>query len=243
MSEPGFAEGQASERRENANKRVLLVLGHNIGPDSGREQIENDHYKLSTYSKISAFAAGVMLMKNQADYVIFSSGKTSGNDLPSEAQAMKDYLLSRRSFKDIIDPNRIILEERSHDTRTNALESKKTADYFGFKNIRLMSIGRHMDNAWKIFHRNGFPIRKLWKSSEEIAAAYLEETNVVSRKEFMDFFQRRDYLFQYQIREWQRELLLETFDPKGEVLSKVSGITRSEEIYNLKKKIKRSIGL
>lgn len=127
--------------------RMLVVLGKNWKkyPKAGDTNIE-----LSTDSKISALAAGLLLSKDEPDYdyVIFSTGKTAGANWPSEAKAMKDYLLSKMT----VSQEKIILEEISIDTAGNAEEVGKLLSKINdAKTFDLMTVGYHLPRAVKIF--------------------------------------------------------------------------------------------
>lgn len=229
MSESAYV----SERASNAQKKVMIVLGHNMGPLSGPDDIEKDGDHLSIYSKISAKAAGILLKEKKIDVVIFSTGHTSGKHIRSEAHAMKDYLL--KQFKEgEVDANSILLEAESLDTKGNARESMKLAESYGFKNIAMMTTGDHFEGAFKTFNRNGFDLRReKCLRSEEIVADYLEvyikdlsPERRISREEFLRAVKERDILGLTQIKEFLRDFWMETFDYDATILNKIAEFTR-----------------
>lgn len=101
---------------------ALIVLGKNIGVGWNREKIRKTPHFLSDRSELSVFATGFLFDTGNFKQIIFSGGKTAGADYPSEAKAMKDFLL--KEFPEIPE-EKIILEENSFDTIENAIEVKK----------------------------------------------------------------------------------------------------------------------
>lgn len=98
------------------------------------------------------------------DKVIFSGGKTAGENQPGEAEAMYQYLLDSLVKNSTSDEQAaalnllnksVILEETSYDTHTNAIETKglipETAT------TGLMSVGYHLElRARSTFKHSGF---------------------------------------------------------------------------------------
>ena len=70
---------------------ALVVLGKNIGIGWTREKIRKTPNSLSDRSILSVYAAGFLYKTGNFNRIIFSGGKTAGEDFPSEAAAMKDF--------------------------------------------------------------------------------------------------------------------------------------------------------
>lgn len=80
---------------------------------------------------------------NKVDYLIFTGGKAPG-EVKSEAKASKDYAVEKG-----VDPNHIIIEERSMYTKENleyALEEVNRGSY-DFDNYILVSDPLHMKRS------------------------------------------------------------------------------------------------
>jgi uncharacterized SAM-binding protein YcdF (DUF218 family) len=137
---------------------ALVVLGKNWRAypptnDSGEFKL-----RLSIESKMSALAAGEMFRAGLINEIIFSSGKTAGRNYPSEAMAMKDFMLSK--FPDIPDVA-IVLEETSIDTPQNAEEVAKIINADPrLKKIALMTIKSHMLRSVRLFKEFGMDVKQ-----------------------------------------------------------------------------------
>ena len=131
---------------------ALIVLGRNFLPGFKRKEIEAQRHHLSPDSRINVLAAGLLYKAGFADKIIFSTGHTAGEDLPSEAQAMKSHLL--RIFPSIPE-EAIILEEISLDTQENAKEVKKIIDKYKFENVGLLTVRSHLKRAIRLFEKAG----------------------------------------------------------------------------------------
>jgi len=97
----------------------LIGIGENIRAGSN---IRKSSDFLNNLTKEVALVCGNLYLSGDFEKIIFSSGHTSGLDIPSEAQAMKSYMLSKIPN---IAPVDILLEDKSLDTPTNALEISK----------------------------------------------------------------------------------------------------------------------
>lgn len=177
----------------------IVVLGKNIGKNSTREDIRIRKQHLSIDSKINAIAAALSyreakkLNPNTTMKLIFSSGKTAGQDRPSEAKAMKDYL--HRKFIDIPE-KAIILEEVSVDTPGNAEEVGKLLKKYNAKNPALLTVGYHLPGALETFHNYGVDIQH-GIAAEQVLNNYQRQPG---------YLYTRDRLFPYEkfVHEWSR---------------------------------------
>lgn len=85
---------------------------------------------------------GLRLYKEDyAKYIIVSGGQGPGEEI-SEAEAMKEYLVSKGVPED-----KIIKEENSFNTRENLHNSKKVMDENKFKNAIIVSNRYHLKRA------------------------------------------------------------------------------------------------
>ncbi len=160
-------------------------------------------------SKISALAAGKMFTQGSTDTIIFSTGKTAGKDWPSEAEAMREYMLEYYPNTPL---ERTLLEEESIDTIGNAEEvAKMLREWEECSRIGLVTIGYHMERSLKIFRKRG--IRATPITSEEVVrwVASYDITCMVT--EFENSNARRiEYVKEFILR------MILRFDPDGQKL-------------------------
>jgi len=183
---------------------------------------------LSLESRITALAAAELYLEKRIKCIIFSGGETAGNDpqgnpYPSEAEEMKKYLRIFFSEEEIPD-RAIILEVNSFDTAGNAEEVKKVIRKRNLKAICLLTVALHMPRAKKLFGNYGIKITETF-SSEEI----LKGRNEFYDKLVGDYDWSTRYIAEL-IKETVGVGLVNTIDPKGEILRKVTAITRHREV-------------
>lgn len=142
---------------EAANK-ILIVLGKNLGYLGNPDEIKNSSNFLSKKSEITTHAAGILFNQRKFNKLILSGGFTSGKNLPSEAEAMKRFLL--KNYPQIPE-SAIILEEVSVDTKQNALEVKKILDKNNLKADALLTISPHSRRANSIFKKNKMDLKPI----------------------------------------------------------------------------------
>jgi uncharacterized SAM-binding protein YcdF (DUF218 family) len=98
-------------------------------------------------SKFTAIAAGMLYEQGLTDRLIFSTGKTAGEDYPSEAEEMIKYM--KVLFPDIPD-EAITVEDISYDTRGNVLESKKIIEEEGLENVGYLTVSYHFPRVFML---------------------------------------------------------------------------------------------
>ncbi len=151
---------------------TIVVLGKNHNVFWGKDKIAKDRFNLSPYSKINVLAAGALYSRGFTKCVIFSGGVTSGEDIASEAEAMKKYLRTR--FDEVQVPDRkILLEARSINTKENARFTGRIVKEYGFKKIGLLTVGFHSKRAEKFFRDEGMRVTVL--HAEDIIREYVQE--------------------------------------------------------------------
>lgn len=107
----GIILSSSASKKAEYNKDVLIVLGCAVRGD-----------KVSLTLKYRLDAALEYLSHSPDTHVIVSGGKGDGENL-SEAQAMKDYLVSHG-----VDPDRITMEDKSTSTWENFKFSREIID-------------------------------------------------------------------------------------------------------------------
>ncbi len=142
---------------------ALVVLGKNIGVGWTREKIRKTPNFLSDRSELSVFAIGFLFKTGNFNKIILSGGKTSGANFPSEARAMKDFLL--KEFPEIPE-DKIILEENSFDTIENATEVKKILEDMGINQAIGLTTNEFAKRAKMVFKQEGLKIDFLKVSDE-----------------------------------------------------------------------------
>lgn len=148
---------------------AIIVLGENIKKGWSPKEIRQDKFYLSPYSKANVLAASILYLKGTTDRLIFSTGCTSGNKVPSESEAMaihfsritntvlraqlnNPHLLRQLNS---LEPSNPILETKSLSTSENAKEIKKIVTNLGLTNLGLLTVDFHLPRANYHFQRHG----------------------------------------------------------------------------------------
>jgi uncharacterized SAM-binding protein YcdF (DUF218 family) len=202
---------------------LLVVLGKNIGVGSTVEDIQRADDHLSLESRISAEAAGMVYEAYPRPdnlNILFSTGHTAGPDVPSEAAAMAAHM---KALYPGIPEDRVHTEEKSFDTRTNAIEVASWLDSrptFRQGRIDLMSVGYHIGNAAILFNRLGVPISRTYASDE-----VLRERSEKDEVFIQDWFGSSRIQKELK-KEGLRSVLLATIDRRGRLLQTVTQRSR-----------------
>lgn len=85
--------------------------------------------------------------------ILLSGGKIDGEDSPTAATVMREFLLTQQ-----VDGSKIILEERSQNTYENATESCKILREHGLHHIVLITDASHMPRAAACFRKQGVEV-------------------------------------------------------------------------------------
>ena len=153
---------ERAEEKPPDQFQAVIVLGKNWRRYPPKGAPEDWRLHLSIESKMSALAAGEMHRSGCADTIIFSTGRTAGTRWPSEARAMKNFLMQR--YAGIAD-DAVILEEDSIDTIGNAEEVLKILETLGTEKVALLTVGFHLERSKNIFEKMGIAV--VGFSSEE----------------------------------------------------------------------------
>jgi uncharacterized SAM-binding protein YcdF (DUF218 family) len=197
---------------------VILGKGHN------HEKDQRDRVPLSQRSRLNALAGGQLYAEGKLKKLIVTGGYTSGPDLPSEAEAMKAYILKKYPT---INPDDIITENESIDTPGNAekvkgiLEELQTlsGDTSHQPTIALVSNQDHIGNSETIFHTFGIPVQKTF-ASEEVASAITHH-----HKAYIDRYNRTLFRKFNDTKEVVRKGLLKA-DPQGKFVRRFTQMNR-----------------
>lgn len=91
-----------------------------------------------------------LLRSGRAPLAILSGGRTDPRDRVIEARALRDQLVSLG-----IDPARLVVEERSRNTRENAVETLRLAERRGLGKLLVVTSAFHVERARACFRAAG----------------------------------------------------------------------------------------
>lgn len=197
---------------------ALVVLGKNISEGIGDspEDIRASRSKLSLESEINAIAAGMLYSTGACRKIIFSTGHTAGPEVPSEARAMKDYML--RHFPDISE-EAVILEEESINTKQNAQEVSKIVGKHQFEHVGLLTVGYHLPRSFNEFQRAGVEVE------QKFAAEDVLQLRSRRHQELIDRWHQSELVRKETNKERIARLLLK-IDPSGRLIDAITSRTR-----------------
>jgi uncharacterized SAM-binding protein YcdF (DUF218 family) len=204
-------------RSSSSTVDLLIVLGKNIGIGSTAADIKRSKWHLSVESRLNVLAAGALYQSGM--HILFSGGKTVGNNVPSEAKAMYDYF--RHHFPEVPDSD-LFLEEQSIDTASNAERVQGIIHNAGYMHISLLTVGYHVANAATLFRRYGVAV-EIALASEEI----MKNRSIYYQKYITNWSNLKRIKYEIK-KEWVRKVLLHTIDPRGKLLRQVAKISRNK---------------
>jgi len=191
----------------NTTFDIIIVLGKNWVEYPPNPLPPDWKLELSLESKISALAAGEMFIQENTDTIIFSTGKTAGKEWPSEAAAMREFMLE---YYPNIPLEKILLEEESIDTVGNAEEvAKMLKEWEECSRIGLVTIGYHLARSVKIFRRAGLKVIPI--ASEDLIRCDLRHFSLLKKFESSNA-RRIEYVKEFILR------MILRFDPDGRKL-------------------------
>lgn len=195
---------------------LLIVLGRNIATGYSPERIRSEPDHLSNESRMNAAAAGVLYRPGMK--ILFSGGRTAGEDLPSEAEAMREYMLER--FPDVPEDD-ILLDNEAVDTAGNAEGAAEilSANPESYRRVGLLGVGYHVPNARRIFERYGIKVERQFASEDVIGGISREQ------EDYVDRWSRQRRIRAERGKEMIRSLILEV-DPDGRMLRKITQRSR-----------------
>lgn len=130
----------ATPENLDKNADAIVVLGGGID-DSGAP---------GQSSTRRAYLGSQLFLQGRAPRLILSTGYTDSEVNKSEAQAMRIIAIGMG-----VPDHKIILEEKSYNTYTNALETKKILEKNNLKSIILVTSFSHLYRAVKVFNKIG----------------------------------------------------------------------------------------
>lgn len=107
---------------------------------------------ISLRSKMNCITAAEMYKKGLTQKIIIGTGQSAGKKWPSEARAMKDYIL--KQYKDV--PSRdILIHEKTLDTYSEVDEDIKLAGKNHLKNLALATVNTQLPRVKKYLENKG----------------------------------------------------------------------------------------
>jgi uncharacterized SAM-binding protein YcdF (DUF218 family) len=188
--------------------KYIVALGKGI-------EISNGKISPTIGTVINTLAAYVLLQNGVGDKIIFSGGHTKGESKPSEARVMLDYL--KKSVPRLSN-NKVILEGQSIDTAGNAEEVGELID--SQSELLLVTTGSHLARAAKLFNNYGVRINKIY-ASEKVLKQQSPRFDFI-----LNSYGRRKKIWE-AIYESACFILVNTLDPKGKILRKITSTTRT----------------
>lgn len=135
--------------KEKEPKMFEAVIILSSMPDFDRDK---NHVKLSFDGKMRAIATGEMYKEGLFEKLIISGGKTFGEELPSEAQIIADYLI--KHFE--ISEEAIIREEASINTMENIKNIEKVLEDRKINGkLAVITSAYHIERLQKILENEG----------------------------------------------------------------------------------------
>lgn len=206
---------------------ALIVLGGGFRKNDASDPTDRPERFLSLESKNRILGAGEMFMRGEIGYIIITGGKTGkgkGENLSSEAEAMKNYLFEKYPE---IPADKVILEDRAIDTATNITNiANVIADpKYKIDDCALMSSATHLARAQQILQANGiiaetFPAEeweKLRSAHHEKFLARYSTSHRVTMQKALEIFYRT-------------LTTLRIIDPRGKGLAqKATGFAREQK--------------
>lgn len=125
-------------QNSTANADAIVVLGGGIKPGG-----------LPSFSSMKrAYMGGGLLLEGRAPFLLFTTGRTNPDTERTEASAMN--MIAKGMG---IPESKIILEENSYNTYTNAVETKKILNKHNIESVILVTSYTHLYRAYKVFKK------------------------------------------------------------------------------------------
>ncbi len=185
--------------------RIIIALGENARFRSGKNEIAKDPSHLSVHGKIVSQA--LLSFMNKDDIAVLSGGFTTGKKNGTEAEAMRNYI---HFLNPKFDTSRLILEEKSNTTQTNAKEVKNIVEKLNKEQLILLAPGFHLKRAVSVFKNHGLKVKPI--SAEDVLG---------NSKEYKSSFP-------YKVEKIKETVLnfLLIFDSEEKVQQKLAELTR-----------------
>lgn len=195
---------------------AVVVLGAGLREEPTKGAPEP--YRLDKWSKMRVLAAGMMFEEGLAGQIILTGGKLFGEERPSVAKAMKEYLFFKscdEKGKPRITEDSIILEEESFDTSGDAEEVVKILQERRIPGAIILTNEPHLARAEKLFKNYG----------AEVHSGIAAEAKIKERSEKHARLVQRQAHSLDNLKFWGREFVLRGllyFDPEGKIIRKLA---------------------
>lgn len=210
----GGIEGESSpEIPTTFDHAIVLGCGTIENPDGS--------VGLTADSKIRVLAAGLLAAKGRIGELILTGGKTAGPERPSEAEAMKQYLLKKfpvEKYPKLRDFS-IRLEEASVDTVENAKLVAEMLQGDSEGSVLLVTSDYHMLRASRNFQNQGLSVEEM--PAEEIVSERSGHHKRYIREYLRSFDTKKKRVMEAALRGMMR------IDPSGKLLTDLARRLRS----------------
>lgn len=203
------------EEEKQPQYKAVIVLGAGFVEHVDKRTGESRKI-LSEESRLRATASGILVDKLDIPTIIYSGGMTGGLDNPSEARAMYEYAL--KIFPEL-EHKKIILEEESYDTSTNAEFVSREARVNNIDGpVILLSSASHLERADYFFLQHGVDATPV--AAESVVAERSEHHREYIRKKLESLGNLKSEAIESILK------ILLVFDPKGIIPQKIAENTK-----------------
>lgn len=197
---------------------ALIVLGSGLVEKDGRLDLGKE-------AKMRAIASAQAYQQELTKNIIFTGGKTHGQNDPSEAAMMRDYI-SRTFNKDEgafkkIPEESLLTEEESKDTSQNISNIKKMVQENNWESIGILSNEYHLLRAERLAHNHGIESKTI--SAEEMLKERSKHYNNIVDQHNADPSMEKKIALEKAL------TFLLLFDKKGRIPAWITEFTRGED--------------
>lgn len=161
---------------------AVVTMGRNWRGYPGRRQIfkrsKKDFLDLNVLAKMNCIVVAEFYRQGKTDYIIFGTGKSAGENFPSESRAMKNYILKR--YPEIPD-DRILIHENNLESYQEIEEDARIAKEKGLEKLAVVTIDTQLPKGIKFLRRNGFENVDGYDTFQEIVKIDSKHATLVER--------------------------------------------------------------
>lgn len=130
----------------------VIIMGRSWSGYPFRHKVVRGKLDISVQSKMSCKVAAEMYMSGETKKIIFGTGQSAGKKWPSEAKAMKDYIL--KEYPEIPDGD-ILTHERNLDTYEELDEDINLAEQNKLNKLALITVDTQLPRCKKYLEDKG----------------------------------------------------------------------------------------
>jgi len=126
----------------------VIVVARNWRGYPLRHKPFNGRLDIHPLSKINCIVGAEMYLSGRARKIILGTGKTAGEEWPSEASAMRDYMLKK--YGEEIREEDILIQEKSLESYGELNEDYKLARENGLEKLAVITLNSQLPKSRKI---------------------------------------------------------------------------------------------